>query len=156
MSLSWNKAPPFLQLPAQCLGNALPNLLVTRPRKPFKTLMIRSTALQCFHPLHMLPASLSELRTPRRRLPASLAVPTIPVLSIRSPTPRGEGSVTPWGGLQEAQGSPCPALCPPQALQICFIVVLGGELQQFPRLCRARRLNEWSLFSSQDLSVFIP
>lgn len=117
MSLSWNKAPPFLQLPAQCLGNALPNLLVTRPRKPFKTLMIRSTALQCFHPLHMLPASLSEPRTPRRRLPASLALPTVPMFSIRSPTPRVERSINPWGGLHEAQGSPsCPALCPPADL----------------------------------------
>lgn len=54
----WNKAPSFLQVPAQCLGNALPNLLVTRPRKPFKTLLIRSRAQQCFHSLHMLTDSL--------------------------------------------------------------------------------------------------
>lgn len=160
--MSWIKPPSFLQLPAQRLGNLLPNLPATKAKKTLQnTDDQKQSAVMlpflAYAPWQHLSAKDSSKEASCKSCPASFP----PNSDGNPPPPRSGWRLKGLLNSGKVHASPSAWESPPSSGLPCRSIAadlvrhrFGGKPYRFSGL--RRRLSERSLFPSQVLSAFIP
>lgn len=139
--MSWIKPPSFLQLPAQCLGNLLPNLLATKAKKTLQNTDDQKQSAVMLPFLAYAPwQHVSAKDSPKEAFCKSCPASFPPKFRWKPPMLRVqvEGSVKPWQGSRESFSLRIRLLLlvfhAAQSPPIRFSIVLG-ENRSNPPVC---------------------